>query len=161
MLPLALGRKLAPLPGVKGPALENASGDDIQSKGEVHAVDFVTGTKVLPGRLTAAGVVQPILSAHDYSGEEGEFETLLRPPSTFRLTHLPTGEVFPLKWEDGTLKLAKATCAPEKAKRVPARLPATAAARVAAVPATLRVAAANAKPATEAAAQGSRPAEAK
>ena len=102
VLPLSRAENRTPLPGVQGPALENASGDSIRTGGEVYGVDFVTGSKLLPGRLAAAGVVQPILSASHYCGPGGEFEALLRPKNPL-LLHKPSKESYPLRWEDGTL----------------------------------------------------------
>ena len=154
VLPRPLAERRTPLPGVRGPELENVSGDSIRSTGEVYSVDFVTGDKLLPGRLTAADVVQPVLSASHYSGPDGAFETLLRPPSTYRLKHLATGETFPLKWESGTLKLKEATCAAHEAKKVPAKLSTSAVTRVAAVPATKRSPGSGTKLSTPAAAKG-------
>ena len=107
MLLRTLAERRTPLPGVRGPELENVSGDSIRSTGEVYSVDFATG---------AAAVVQPVLSASHYSGPEGAFETLLRPPDTYRRKHLATGETIPSKWESGTLKPKEATCAAHEAK---------------------------------------------
>ena len=110
-----------PLPGVRGPALETASGESVKSAGEVYDISIHTGGRILPARATAADVVQPILAAHDYCGPGGEFEATLRPAAP-ELKHLPTGTVFPLRWEDNTLKLATAAGATADAKRLQAKL---------------------------------------
>ena len=96
VLPLALAEKRTPLPGLKGPALETASGEPIQSAGEVYSVDFVTGGKLLPGRLTAANVVQPILAAAHYCGPGGDYRATLDAKNP-HLLHLPTKETYPLR----------------------------------------------------------------
>ena len=53
--------------------------------------------------------------------EDGEFEAVVRPRDP-ELRHLPTGEVFPLRWEDRTLKLAAAKGTTGDAKRLSERL---------------------------------------
>ena len=110
----ASGRK--PIDGVRGPALETANGQAVKSAGKVYEAPIHTGKKVLPARAVAADVVQPIISAFDYCGpgddaggkDDGEFEAVVRPRKP-ELRHIPTGETFPLRWEDRTLKLAEAT----------------------------------------------------
>ena len=123
----ASGRK--PIDGVQGPALETANGQAVKSAGKVYEAPIHTGKKVLPARAVAADVVQPIISAFDYCGpgedaggkDDGEFEAVVRPRKP-ELRHIPTGETFPLRWEDRTLKLAEATGAIEDAQRLTARL---------------------------------------
>ena len=110
-----------PLPGVRGPELETASGEAVRGGGEMHELQIHTGDKLLPARLTAADVVQPILAAAEYCGPGGEFEATLRPENP-ELCHKPTGTVFPLRWEDKTLKLAPATGATEEASKLDAKL---------------------------------------
>ena len=66
-------------------------------------------------------MAQPILSAAEYCGPGDEFEATLRPTAP-ELRHTPTGAVFPLEWEDGTLKLAPAEGATEDAKLLKAKL---------------------------------------
>ena len=70
------------------------------------------------------------------------------------MLHFPTKETYPLRWENGTLKLAAATCGAKEAKRVPARLSTAAATRVAAVPATRRSGKTEAQPSSAAAKGG-------
>ena len=120
-VPLKEVEDRTPLPGVRGPELETASGEDVRSGGEMHDIPFHTGKQLLPARATAADVVQPILSAAEYCGPGGEFEATLRPTAP-ELRHTPTGAVFPLEWEDGTLKLAPAEGATEDAKLLKAKL---------------------------------------
>ena len=106
----------------------------------------------MPGGLTAANVVQRTLAAAHYCGPGGDYRATLDAKNP-HLLHLPTKETYPLRWENGTLKLAAATCGAKEAKRVPARLSTAAATRVAAVPATRRSGKTEAQP-SSAAAQG-------
>ena len=88
---------------------------------EMHELQIHTGDKLLPARVTAADVVQPILAAAEYCGPGGEFEATLRPENP-ELRHTPTGTVYPLRWEDKTLKLAHAAGATEEASKLDAKL---------------------------------------
>ena len=87
----------------------------------MHRLQIHTGTNLLPARMTAADVVQPILAAAEYCGPGGEFEATLRPENP-QLRHTPTGTLFPLRWEDNTLKLAPAAGATGEAAPLDAKL---------------------------------------
>ena len=120
-VPLKTVEGRTPLEGVRGPELETASGEDVRSGGEMHDIPVHTGKQLLPARATAADVVQPILSAAEYCGPGGEFVATLRPTAP-ELKHTPTGTLFPLEWEDGTLKLAPAEGPTQDAKLLKAKL---------------------------------------